>query len=384
MQTTYAMNVDLAVEGQAVGERKSRPGCLPWTAQVNTITIANSEAGSLVITVVDDETQQTYTLTVTISGAVEATSLDEMVAAWRASGELNNLFSVVEDGATVMTLTARHANREYTITTTPPGSMTAVVAEPTAAGGTGLEFGRFVAKGSNDGEIAALGATSELVNLFGVLFRTDGNHFHSLENDTPSAVDRSDVGRSYACMTEGRFMARVEEAVTPASTPYLRRALTSSAGRLGGLRASPAGSAQVNTIVPVVDHMQYGFQLVMRINNRLETFNAQYTATDATTTVADAIDGLYDSIVEQLGDASSANNGKGVSVTESDTALTLTTDAGVEVYALENTVWDLDTEVATSVATIGTADVDAIDISDICEFETSAAQDGYARVRVKM
>ena len=179
-------------------------------------------------------------------------------------------------------------------------------------------------------------------------------------------------------------MARVEEAVTPASTCYARRALTSSAGRLGGFRASPAGAAQVNTITPVVDHLNYGFTMTVRIGDRNETFIALYNATDGTTAVADAIDGLYDAIVEQLGHETSATNGKGVSVTESDTALTLTTDAGVEVVLLENAVWNVDTEVASTVAVIGTADVDTIDVSSICEYETSAAQDGYARVYVNM
>ena len=102
---------------------------------------------------------------------------------------------------------------------------------------------------------------------------------------------------------------------------------------------------------------------------------ASYAGTDATTAVADAIDGLFDSLVDQLGGATAAANGKGVTITESDTLLTITTDVGVAIVSLENSHFNLDTEVATCVATTGAVDADAIDCSAKFRFESAGAHD---------
>lgn len=373
MQTSYSVNQDIAVEGQPVGDRESRPMELAWLPQINTITIASAEAGDLVITITDDETSQVYSLTVAISGAVEATSLDEMLAAWQANAKFNDLFSVAEDGATVFTPIARHANRAYTIATTPPGSMTAVVAETQASGGSGVEFGRFVIKGSEDNSYDGVGAATVIADLAGMLFRTDANHFHSLENDTPAAVDASERGKTYAILERGRVMVKVEEAVTPASTPYMRRAQTSGAGRVGGLRASAVGGQASYTVTPTVNHKNYAFEYGYLGQN----YVVQYSATDETTAVADAIDGLYDA-------AGGASPPTGITLAETATELTVQTAAGTDLDYIRCSAWGLDTEaISCTVATSVAADVDAIDVSSICEFETSAGADGYSRLRLK-
>jgi len=375
MQTSYKVNQDVAIEGQSVGHRESRPGLLQWLPQITQIRIANSETGDLLINVVDDKTQQSYDLTVAISGAVEATSLDEIKAAIEANGKFNDLFTVTEDGVDDAVLTARLGNRTYTVTTTPPGSMTAVVSTLQAAGGSGIEFGRFVARGSGDLEIAAVGATTTLADLYGMIFRTEANHFHALENELPSDVDTASRGRTYAIMERGRCMVRVEEAVTPASTPYMRRATTSGAGRVGGLRASPAGTVgAAYTVVPVVDLSHYAFEFGWRGRH----YTVIYDPTDATTAVADAIDGLYDA-------AGGATPPAGLTLDETDTLLTITCADGEDLDYIRNAAWSLDAEAASVVVTnTVAADADAIDVSSICEFETSAAADGYARLRLKM
>ena len=379
MQTAYNVNQAIAVEGMPVGERECKPGALPWLPQITQIRIAASEVGDLVITVVDDLTQQSYDLTVAISGAVEATSLDEIKAAIEANGKFNDLFSVTEDGVDDALLTARHANRAYTVTTTPPGSMTAVVSTTQSSGGSGLEMGRFVARGSNDGEIAAVDSSTVLADLAGMLFRTEANHFHALENELPSDVDTTRRGDHYAILERGRVMVKVEEAVTPASTPYMRRATTSGAGRVGGLRASPAGVATTTwTVVPTVDHGHYAFEFGFAG----QSYVVEYSPTDVTTAVADAIDGLYDALNATLVDAGIDGL---IATAETATLLTLTVDAGYELDYCRNAAFGLDTEAASVVVTETVEeDVDAIDVSSICEFETSAAADGFARLRVKM
>lgn len=371
MQTSYNVNQTIGVEGQPIGDRKTRPGFLPWLAQQTQIRIADSEAGDLVITIVDDDTAQSFSITVTVSGTTEATTLDEMLAAWRANGQFNALASVTEDGAEDLEIVFRSHNRAYTVTTTPPGSMTAVVSEVQAPGGAGLEFGRMVARGSGDMEIQQVSATTEIADLFGFLFRTDANHFHSLENDTPTAVDATDRGRHYSHILEGRALVKVEEAVTPASEVWMRRALTSSAGRLGGFRASGVGGQESHTVVPVVDLSAYGFEFGWRGRH----YTCHYHPTDLTTTVADAIDGLY----AALGTVT------GLTFSESATLLTIQTAAGEALDYIRNSSAALDADTLTVViAETVAADTDAINISAIAEYETTAAAEGLAQVRFHM
>jgi hypothetical protein len=354
-----------------VGERDTVPRLLPLVAQVTTITLANdSEAGTLTIDVEDDASGQEYSVDVTISSGTEATSLDEMLEACEAS-ELRKLFDFEEDGSLLFTMTAKHAGRSYTVTTTPPGSMTATVAEATASDDDPtINFGRMVARGSDDGTIAALGASTSLSQLEGIVFRTDGNHFHSLENDTPSASDELKGGKELSVMKKGRCWVQVETDVTPASTVYVRRATTSGAGAVGRFRDEAAGSTQVSTITPVADSLiyavEYGYAGVH--------YTAQYVATDGTTSVADACDGLYDAL--------EANNPTGVTVADATTSVTLTAAAGTQFDYVRVTGWSLDTEAASATVSTATADVDTINVSSICSFETSASAGGLALLRI--
>ena len=384
----YKLTPDKAIEGQPLGDRKSRPAQLAQLPQISRVTItAGAATDDYVLTVVDDLTGQSYSATAD-GDAEEDTLAANIIAAVRVS-EINKIFSIasiqaVDGSDIILDLTARHGNRDYTVSGSG-GVGATVVTESQAAGGSGLEFGRMVAKGATDNTFVALGATTTARQLLGFLFRTEANHFHSLENDTPDAVDRCEVGWTYSIMHEGRAWVKVEEDVTPADRVFVRRALTSSAGRLGGFRASPAGSAQVNTFAPTVDLSLYGFSLSLRDEDgHVRDFSVVYQPTDGTTSVADAIDGLYDALVDVLGGATAATNGLGVTITESATLLTITTDAGVEVVDLSSSVWDGDTEAVTGAAVVGTADVDTIDISAFAEYESSASQDGLALLRIRM
>lgn len=371
MQTQFTVNPGAAIAGLAIGRVYAKPRTLPYRAQISTITIGSSEAGDLVIDVTDDETQQTYSLTVTLSGAVEATSLDEMLAAIQANGPLNNLFSGVEDGATVLTLTARHANRSYTITTTPPGSMTAVVATSQASGGDGIEPGLWVARGAADLQIDALTATTTLAQLEGVLRRTDANHFHALVESTTD-VDRLRRGKTHSVLESGsRVWVEVEDAVTPGSTPYVRRALTSGAGTVGAMRGSAAGATQQTwTFTPTaIDLPGYGFQF--------EYQGVPYTALylgDGTTTVAVACDGL----VQDLGSIA------GLTITDNGTDVTIQPALGTQLENVRNLASHTDVPAdSVTVAETVQEDIDTIDVSSIAVFETSAAAGGLALLRIK-
>lgn len=372
MQTNYAVNQSIGVEGMdAGGHRRSVPRQLPWLPQVTTITIAAGAAtDDFELTVTDDETAQSYALGTVTGDADESVLAAAIVAAIRAHGKINDLFSVVATQAVsgsdvILTLTARHANRSYTLAGSG-GTGAVTIADTQEHGGSGLEFGRFVVRGSGDDEFAAPGASSVAGDIVGALFRTEANHLHSLENDSPSAVDLCERGKAYAIMQDGRMLVKVEEAVTPASTPYMRRALTSSAGRLGGFRESPAGSTQVATITAIANGGFYGIEF----GYLGQKYTFAYPDVDGTTTTDAAIDGL------ETQAALVVPTGVTASSASATATMTLTAAAGTQ-FDYVRSLNDLSTTVS-----VAAADVDAIDVSSICAFETSADADGLAVLRV--
>lgn len=380
MQTVYSVNKSIAIEGMTVGARRTKPRTLPWLPQITQVRFtAGNDATDVVLTVLDDQTQQSYSITTTGS-ATEATMLDNLIAGVRANGKLNSLFSATEDGVDDLVLTARHANRTYTITCTGgPSAVTApAVSNLQDAGGGKIDIGRMVVRGSEDDEFAAIGASSVVEDIIGMVFRTDGNHFHSLESDTASAVDQLDRGKVHSIMDQGRIWVEVEEAVAPGDPVYCRRALTSGAGNLGGFRASPAGSTQVATITVVADHQNY----VVEFSIDGERVSFSYNPTDGTTTTDDVVDGLEDAaaaIITARGLTSVT-----ASAASAAASFTLTAEAGRQFDYVTVSSFGEDTEAVAGTVSIAAADVDAIDVSSIAEFETSASADGLALLRLKM
>lgn len=373
MRTTYNVNPAKAVAGQPMGKRESRPLKLPWLPQISTLT---SDAGNgtddLVITVVDDKTGQSYEVTATGS-ATEATMLANALAAIRAS-ELNNLFSVSGEVDTdvIITFTARHANRTYTISATGGPADTNAVAETQAAGGAGIRLGRFVCE-TTEGELSLPGSSTALAEVAGVLFRTDGNHFRSaLEDDTPDAVDTLARGKTYPVMTKGRVYLECLEDMAVGDSVFLVCEASDSAD-LGKVRASATGSAQVSTVTPVENMLIYGFEY----GYLGQHYTVQYVATDGTTSVADAVAGLEDAAAEN------APSGITISAGETD-AVDITTDAGTSLDYLRNTAWSLDTEAASTVVVLGAADDDALDISSIAKVEQGASSGGLVLLRINV
>jgi hypothetical protein len=380
MQTQYNVLPEIGVEGLTQGPRSSRPRTLPQLAQITLLTVtAGGETDDLVVTVVDDETGQSYSFTATGS-ATEATLLTNALAAFAAHDQLPLMFSLAGEVDTdvLLTFSAKHSNRTYTFSATG-GTATAdpVASSVQAAGGDGLEFGRFVARGSADYEFAAPGASTTVADLLGVLFRTDANHFRLTDGDTAASVDKCARGKTYSIAEQCRMLFKVEDAVAPGDTPYMRRAGT---GRLGGLRATPDGDEQTTVLSAfVADLATY----TATLRHRGVTYHASYTPTDGTTAVADAIDGLFDSLVDAVGGATPAANGIGLTITEDATTLTIVADAGT---AIDDLVvgYGLDTEAPAATVTIGSADVEAIDVSSICSFESSAAAGELAWVKINM
>lgn len=379
MQTSYVMNKSVAIEGMTVGERRSKPRTLPWLPQITQVRFtAGGLTDDVVLTVVDDLTQQSYSITTTGS-ATEATMLDNLIAGVRANGKLNDLFSATEDGVDDLVLTARHANRSYTITCTGgPSATVPVVSDLQDAGGSKVDMGRMVVRGSEDGEFEAIGASAVLADIEGIVFRTDANHLHSLENDSASAVDQLDRGKVHSVLESGRVWVEVEEAVVPGDPVFCRRALTSGAGNLGGFRASPAGSTQVATITVVADHQNY----VVEFSIDGERVSFSYNPSDGTTTTDDAVDGLEDAAAEIL--TARGITSVTASAASAAASFTLTAEAGRQFDYVTVSSFGEDTEAVAGTVSVAAADVDAIDVSSIAQFETSASAGGLALLKLKM
>lgn len=369
MQISYSVNPDRAVEGMPIGDRESVPRLLPLSYQVTTLTVANPQAGANVLSVTDVASGQVYELSFT-STAATATTVDAIVAAAAINGEFRNLFSVVDTSSTVATATAKHAGREYTFELTTAFGTTTVTPADTVEhdASSSLSMGRMVCRGSGDGEISALGASTSLQQLEGIVFRTDANHFHDLE-ELPSDSDVLAAGKYLSVMQKGRLWVQVEDAVTPASSVFVRRAQTSSVGAVGRFRGSAAGGQQSYTFTPSAINLPgYGFEFDYQ--------GVHYTALylgDGSTTVAQACDGL----VQDLGSIS------GLTISDGATEVTIQTAAGTELENVRNLASHTDVPVdSVDIAESVGEDIDTIDVSSICSFETSASAGGLALLRI--
>lgn len=386
MLTAYNATHDKAIEGQPIGDwRESRPMQLPWLPQITTVTSANG-AGSTdwVFTITDEETGQVYTLTVPGS-ATEATLDSNAETAFAAHPKLPSLFTlaVTSPSDVIAVFTAKHANRGYTFAVTG-GTGANTIVETQSHGGAGLEFGRFVAKASTgDKDFRALEATDDLRSIVGLLFRTDGNHFHSLENDTYSAVDACQRGKTYAIAEEGRFWMIAEDAVTPTSRVYARKATTASAGAIGRVRGTPAGVAQTATITVVADMQVYAVKAVVIVNGERRELEFQYAPTDGTTTTDDAVDGL-----EAAGAAAILASGLtgivSISAASASATFTLVAAAGYQFEYVDGTAFNEDAEAEALTVAQGTQDVDTIDITAIARFESTAAAGALVEVHIDL
>ncbi|MEC9048863.1 MAG: hypothetical protein VYA51_12705 [Planctomycetota bacterium] len=207
-------------EGQAIGPRDSKPFTLPALPQITTFTLtdATPAAGEAwVLTATDDETGQVHTLAIT-SGASLADSLDAAVAAVGNDGKFNDLFTATEDGASVLTLEAKHAGRAYTfVLDTSAGSATSGIANSQEPGGSKLAFGRLLAV-SGEAEARELQSGDVLRDLAGVLFRTDFNHQRPYEPaDQRSGYDGAERGDTVSLLIEGQVALTPESGAEPSA-----------------------------------------------------------------------------------------------------------------------------------------------------------------------
>lgn len=386
MQTSFAVNYTKAIAGLTVGAHRSKGRVQPLAKQTWTGTIGTGTVGNLVLRLVDDATQQSYDLTVAMSTTTLATSLAEIQTAWRANGKFNDLFSISHDGSTVYTIAARQPGKSWTHSmVSAPGSFADTIAETVASGGSGPAFGLAVARGSNDNEFGVLGASSTINDIIGVTKRTDANHFHDLPvdlgDDDPDASDLTVRGKMQSLVEQGRVWVTAESAMAPGGRVYVRRALTSGAGAVGGFRGAVAGSAQTLTITPIVNQAIYGFSFTFVYQGVRHRIQAVYMPTDGTTSIADACGGLFDAVSAEI-------TAKGLSsvLTPADNATTLTvvTAAGYAITEPSANVWYLDTEAATVSLSNGTEDVDTIDASDLFEIESTAAAGELVLIKVKL
>ncbi len=384
MQTVYSTQHRKAIKGLALcAPRRARPRQLPWLPQITRMTIAGGAGTSdVTITVVDDKTGQTFSC-VAAGSATEATLLANVLAAVRADPEINALFTVADGGTAtdvIVDFTARYGNHAYTLSGVGGASgaaAAATIASVQSPGGSGLAFGVLVARGTADDEFQAMSSTTTVADIVGALVRTDANHFHSRENDTPSAIDASDRGRHYPIAEEVEMWVEVEEAVTPASRVYVRV----EGGTIGAWGDSPGGTAQTLTVTPVVNRATYGFSFGVVVNGRRYEIDAFYQPTDATTSIADACAGLFDAVTADI-----AAKGLSSFLTPTDNATTLTIAgaSGILIDEPSVNVWTDDTEAASATASVSTADVDMLDVSSIARYTSSASAGQLATVKVRI
>lgn len=355
MITSYAVHPAAAVAWNPQGEpKRQRTADVPSVAGVWQVRFT---AGALTTdvswSVTDDETGQVYTVTSTGS-ATEATMLDNALAALQASEIGRKLFTLTEDGVDDVVFTARHKNRAYTIVATGGPSATApATSELTAPSGPPrLSYG-FMARGSGARECAAISATTALSDLIGVLHRNEARALRQLP-DVADAVEAPTISlnREYDSLP---IPYESGSAPTAGGSVFLRRALTSGAGTVGYIRGAVAGSAQVSTYTPVADMLAYGFAY----GYGGADYIVQFHPTDGTTTVALACDGLVaDGIINQP---------TGVEITDSTTAVTITTAAGTALDYLRPFGATLDAATAAGAVSVGASDIDTIDVSSIVE-----------------
>lgn len=388
MQANFAMQPPIGVEGQLWGEdHQSRPFELPQRAQITTFTLADASAAAgeaWTIVATDVDKGQTFTLSFT-SGATVALTLAALTAA-ASIGKFRDLFSAVDDASTIATWTARNKGKVYSFTTTTGGgtgtNTVAVTQTAINYNAAGLPFGRAVVRGTGDREMAEISATSTVNDIIGVLYRTDSNALHSLESDSLTAVDDCERASFQRVLCKGTFLALVEEAVTPASRVWVRRALTSSAGALGRFGDTPAGSTQVSTITAIADAQVYAIKAAMVVDGVLRTLEFEYAPTDGTTTTDVAIDGM-----EAAADAAITAQGFtgliAASAASAADTMTLTAAAGREFVYVDGTAFFEDAAAEAMTVSTAAGDADRIDCSAIFAYESSAASGELAVVRVK-
>lgn len=250
MQTSYKMHPDIAQAGQPYGPRMSNPLTLPFLAQTDTIVIADASPAAgedWTLRVTDDETGQQYEQAFQ-SGASLAVTLDNALAALVANGKINDLFTFTEDGTDTLTPVARHNGRSYTWSApTVGGSATVTVATTQESGGQKLEFGLMMARSSTAGEFRALASGDAAIDLAGILFRTDGNHFRDMsEVPDPADYDGARRGNTMELMEEGRCWVIVEQAVTDITAGVFVRAVATGSETAGAFRTSADGGDTID------------------------------------------------------------------------------------------------------------------------------------------
>ena len=373
MQTVYNQTMNARIEGQAQGERKARDYTIPVLAQITTIAIADGSPAASeawVLTATDAETGQIWTLPI-VSGASLAASLDAAVAAVAANGKFNDLFTAAEDGATILTLTAKHVGRDYTLALdNSAGSATNTVAVTQASGGAKLAFGKLLARGAGK-TCDELRATSTIRDIAGALHRTEANHTRQYDSTRARAgYDGVERGSTVSLMSDGFMVVRPETAPTSVSdSVFVRRAMTGAVGTVGKFSAAPSGGQQSYTFTPsAVDLEGYGFQF----SYEGADYSVLYLG-DGGTTVAQAVDGL----LQDLGAVS------GLTITDGATELTIQTAAGTALSNVRNLASHTDVPVdSVTIAESVAGDVDSIDISAIASWEELPDGRGLGLVRV--
>lgn len=154
-----------------------------------------------------------------------------------------------------------------------------------------ISIGKFVCRDSGDGNIKHPVAATDISDKkarVGVAL-----HAHSMESQSDGLSPNYKVKSAVNVMRKGRVWVAVEEAVTPASKPYVRYATGVADNTLvqkGAFRASPDGAAQVNTLTPTaVDSVVYNISIFDKDGLLLKAASINSGTSATATTIVTAL-----------------------------------------------------------------------------------------------
>lgn len=345
MQTSYTRDFLPGLVGDLATLRPYR--CIarvyPKRRQITTIAVGGATDGTYTVRITSPAGTRPGATAVDSSFAATGSSADligaALATAINAQIELRNLLRASYNATNdTLVLTAVRTGESFTVAfPSNPGTHLTQTATQSPVVST-LPLG--VGMVSTDGAIASRpSAVTDL--LAGVVKRGRG-----IEGRDDNSAEFHQAGDTLELLTEGDVFVESEQDVTNENAPVYMRVVATGDEVLGAFRASPDGAAQTNTVTPVADQAQYAFELGFRGQH----YTAMYQPTDGTTTVADAIDGLFDAI----------GTIPGLTITDTGTTLQIVTAAGESLDYLRNTAWNADAEAASTVVVIGTAGVDCV------------------------
>ena len=228
----------------------------PRAPQSNSIEITAGDAGNWSITVTNDDTLESVTVTWTGDATTTATA-SALAVAWNASSEALNFARATYDGASTVVLGFRSDKYSYTSVVTPGGAGTETTTV-TAESGFLAEFGAWsfhTAAPATTEAFRTLQAPTggTLATLAGLIVKP----LH-VENADPTSNIRYGhyrKGNTVSVMRKGRMWVPVGVDVTPASPVF---AVTSGTSPRPGWTVTTGGDLDLSTVARFISDGKAG------------------------------------------------------------------------------------------------------------------------------